>query len=335
MAAVLSQYSTTGFFMAPFSKALMGCMFLTSTSIHLPVFSRFRPMLFCDTRDVLEHGQIWKLFCSRLAFLHIKDLVCGALLIYYFRVFERRMGSFRFASLVLVVATLATVLEVAVVHTMTNTLGLSSGISGQLPPGPYALLFPLYVYYFLDIPRVTRSHILGLPVTGKTLTYLIGIQMVASGGLSWISALCCLVACATYRVLPRRAKSVLTVPLPVSKLTSRFLSPLLESTPPVEGPIPLAAAEWWCTRTSGVIGACCGEERRGLPSPLLDLPADSSFALLCFVLHTSPAHRSLHFVGQIGFIFLPPFSLLPSSRQIQVAAGWSVSSPFRFVRPPF
>jgi hypothetical protein len=41
--------------------------------------------------------QVWRLITSKVAFLDTKDLICGALLIYYFRIFERKYGSTKFA----------------------------------------------------------------------------------------------------------------------------------------------------------------------------------------------------------------------------------------------
>ena len=38
-------------------------------------------------------------------------------------------------------------------------------------------VFALFVPYFCDIPRVAVTHVLGVPVTGKSLTYIIGLQV--------------------------------------------------------------------------------------------------------------------------------------------------------------
>jgi len=38
-------------------------------------------------------------------------------------------------------------------------------------------VFALLVPYFCDIPRVTVTHILGVPITGKSFTYIIGLQV--------------------------------------------------------------------------------------------------------------------------------------------------------------
>ena len=41
----------------------------------------------------------------------------------------------------------------------------------------YGVVFSLYVPYYCDIPRVAYTHVMGVPVTGKSLTYIIGLQV--------------------------------------------------------------------------------------------------------------------------------------------------------------
>ena len=42
------------------------------------------------------------------------------------------------------------------------------------------MVFALFVPYFCDIPRVAITHLMNIPVTGKSLTYIIGLQMCSS-----------------------------------------------------------------------------------------------------------------------------------------------------------
>lgn len=41
----------------------------------------------------------------------------------------------------------------------------------------FGLVCPLFVDFYYDIPRVTYSHIFGIPVTGKSVVYLVGLQV--------------------------------------------------------------------------------------------------------------------------------------------------------------
>lgn len=42
-------------------------------------------------------SQVWRLLCGRLVCLDVKDAFCSSLLIYNFRIFERRFGTRKFA----------------------------------------------------------------------------------------------------------------------------------------------------------------------------------------------------------------------------------------------
>ncbi|XP_069690520.1 ubiquitin-associated domain-containing protein 2-like isoform X2 [Periplaneta americana] len=186
MAAILSQYSTTGFYKAPVSKGLMGTMFLTCTAMNMPLLAHMRKYLLCKLPDIFKEGEVWRLLTSRITFLDTKDLVCGALLIYYFR---------------------------------------------------YGLIFPLFVSFFFDVPRVAQTHILGIPVTGKTLTYLLGLQVCSTSVATAISGLCGIVAGLMYRYNVLYLRRWFLVPRWLAKLSSVSVGWLLRSGAPQEGAI--------------------------------------------------------------------------------------------------
>lgn len=236
MAAILSQYSTTGFYKAPVSKGLMGSMFLTCTAMNMPLLAHMRKYLVCKLPDIFREGEVWRLLTSRITFLDTKDLVCGALLIYYFRVFERRYGSHKFASYLLATCTIATILETTAILVLQYLdIDLHSG--GYLPPGPYGLIFPLFVSFFFDVPRVAQTHILGIPVTGKTLTYLLGLQVCSTSIATGISGLCGIVAGLMYRYNVLYVRHWFLVPRWLAKLSSVSIGWLLRSGAPQEGAI--------------------------------------------------------------------------------------------------
>ncbi|XP_069690519.1 ubiquitin-associated domain-containing protein 2-like isoform X1 [Periplaneta americana] len=236
MAAILSQYSTTGFYKAPVSKGLMGTMFLTCTAMNMPLLAHMRKYLLCKLPDIFKEGEVWRLLTSRITFLDTKDLVCGALLIYYFRIFERRYGSHKFASYLLATCTIATILETSAILVLQQLeIDLHSG--GYLPPGPYGLIFPLFVSFFFDVPRVAQTHILGIPVTGKTLTYLLGLQVCSTSVATAISGLCGIVAGLMYRYNVLYLRRWFLVPRWLAKLSSVSVGWLLRSGAPQEGAI--------------------------------------------------------------------------------------------------
>lgn len=44
----------------------------------------------------------------------------------------------------------------------------------------FSVIFPLYVPFYSTIPRVALTKIMGVPVTGKTLNYILGLQIASS-----------------------------------------------------------------------------------------------------------------------------------------------------------
>ncbi|XP_066988751.1 ubiquitin-associated domain-containing protein 2-like [Macrobrachium rosenbergii] len=235
MATILSQYSTTGFYNAPVSKGLMGCMFMTCTALNVPLFAHLRKYLICKLPDVFLKGEIWRIASAKISFVDTKDLVCGSLLIYYFRVFERRYGSRKFASCLVASQVLTTVLEVLTILTL-QWLAIDLHSGGFLPPGPYGVIFPLFVNYLFDIPRVAQTSVLGIPITGKTLTYLLGLQVCSTSPATAISAFCGIVAGFFYRYNVLWVQQVPWVPGWLARGAKATLARLLASPPPPEGP---------------------------------------------------------------------------------------------------
>ncbi|CAG0899612.1 unnamed protein product [Darwinula stevensoni] len=240
MATILSQHSTTGFYKAPVTKGLLVGLSLAYTAIHVPILAHLRKHLHVQITDIIYKHEVWKLLMSRFAFIHTKDVVCGALIIYYFRIFERRFGSHAFASFLFATSLLSMALEVIIVYCL-HAWAMDPFQQVVMPPGPYMLIFPLYAYYFFDIPRVTRTYIMGIPVTDKTLTYLLGLQICSSSIGTFISALSGLVAGLLYRVNFLRIQQLLKLPNIVAKLFDKTLGRLLDSGDSPESPIPLGA----------------------------------------------------------------------------------------------
>lgn len=230
---MLSQYSTSGFYKAPVSKGLLGSIFLTSCALNTPMLAQVRHYILYDITDIVDNGEFWRLVTSKVCFLDTKDLVCGSLLIYYFRIFERRYGSKKFSSFLLAATAVGTLLELASIYTLRHfQVPLST-----FPSGPYALVFSLFVSYLLDIPRVAQSYVLGIPVTGKTLTYLLGIQILSTSKETAICGLCSLVAGAVCRWNVLWLRSLVRVPDWVSRLCGATVGRLMQSSAPREEPL--------------------------------------------------------------------------------------------------
>ncbi|KAG8190678.1 hypothetical protein JTE90_001287 [Oedothorax gibbosus] len=237
MAAILSQNSSTGFYKAPVSKGILGCMFLTSCALNVPLLAHIKQYVVYSIPSIFKKYEIWRVITSKLTFLETKDLVCGCLLIYYFRIFERRYGSHKFASYLMAACTVSTILELLFVFLLNN---LDVKIT-FLPTGPYPLIFPLFANYFMDIPRVAQTYILGVPVTGKTLTYLVGLQIMSSNKESMISGFCSLLAGVICRWNFLSVLDIIRVPKFLARLSSMCLGWVLDSSPPPEDSVPMGA----------------------------------------------------------------------------------------------
>lgn len=76
------------------------------------------------------------LFCHA----SIGETLTGGLLLYLFRVFERLMGSSKFIAFAFVTAVMASTLQLAILVSFPSVT--------RIAPGPYPLLFALFVQYY-------------------------------------------------------------------------------------------------------------------------------------------------------------------------------------------
>ncbi|XP_024538437.1 rhomboid-like protein 20 isoform X1 [Selaginella moellendorffii] len=176
---------------------------------------------------VVQNIQLWRLGTATCVFSSTPELVFGLYLIYFFRVFERQIGSNKYSVFVLTTTIISTLLELSVLAFFRDPT--TSGIS--LAPGPYGLIFASFVPYFFDIPISTRFRVFRMQFSDKTFVYLAGLQLLLS---SWrqslIPGLCGVLAGFTYRSNIfgiRRLK----FPKCVASFFSRIFSPLLLSWP--------------------------------------------------------------------------------------------------------
>ncbi|KAL0383437.1 UNVERIFIED_CONTAM: Rhomboid-like protein 20 [Sesamum calycinum] len=127
-------------------------------------------------QDIFKKLQIWKLIVSVFGFSSTPELVFGIYLLYYFRVFERQIGSNKYTVFILFSITTSLLLEVLALWLLKDP---SLNI---LTSGPYGLIFSSFVPFFFDIPVSTRFRVFGLNFSDKTFIYLAGLQLFLS---SW------------------------------------------------------------------------------------------------------------------------------------------------------
>ncbi|XP_064638744.1 ubiquitin-associated domain-containing protein 2-like [Lineus longissimus] len=226
---MFSPYSHSGFFNAPVSKGFLGTVVVASFALNVPFQNYCRHLFLYSYAGIFEKFEIWRIITSKVAFLDTKDLICGTLLIYYFRIFERKYGSTKFASYLIATCTLSTALEL-LAKTACEYITLNIG---DLPSGPYGFIFPLFVPYFCDIPRVAMTHILGIPVTGKSFMYILGLQIASTSPESIIVGVCGILSGLLYRLDLGKIQGWFKVPTRLANVAAKTLGWLLRSPPPM------------------------------------------------------------------------------------------------------
>ncbi|CAN8287027.1 unnamed protein product [Cochlearia groenlandica] len=210
----------SGFNNAPVTKALV------VTSFVFTLFFGIRggsSKLGLSYLDVFEKFRIWKLIISAFAFSSIPELLFGLYLLYYFRVFERQMGSNKYSVFILFSASVSLILQIILLSLLKDPT------ANLVTSGPYALIFASFVPFCLDIPVSKRFHVFGIHISDKSFIYLAGVQLLLS---SWkrtiVLGMCGVIAGSLYRLNIfgiRKAK----LPEFIASLFSRFSLPSLSS----------------------------------------------------------------------------------------------------------
>ena len=96
-------------------------------------------------------------FTQSFVFRHPGELASGAILLYYFRLFERQRGSAKHGASTASILAISYALQTAV----------TSATATALPAGPYGLIFASFVPFAVDVPPAQRFSLFGLPMTDK------------------------------------------------------------------------------------------------------------------------------------------------------------------------
>nr|XP_045233251.1 ubiquitin-associated domain-containing protein 2 isoform X1 [Macaca fascicularis] len=215
---------------APLSKSLL--LVPSALSLLLALLLPHCQKLFVyDLHAVKNDFQIWRLICGRIICLDLKDTFCSSLLIYNFRIFERRYGSRKFASFLLGSWVLSALFDFLLVEAMQYFFGITA--ASNLPSGFLAPVFALFVPFYCSIPRVQVAQILGpLSITNKTLIYILGLQLFTSGSYIWIVAISGLMSGLCYNSKMFQVHQVLCIPSWMAKFFSWTLEPIFSSSEP-------------------------------------------------------------------------------------------------------
>ncbi|XP_053404477.1 ubiquitin-associated domain-containing protein 2-like [Mercenaria mercenaria] len=219
-----SNGASVGFRSAPVCKFLLGSAIGSSFLLKFPL-KQHQSYFIYTHNQVFDKYQIWRVLTSKLAFLDLKDLFVCSILIYYFKIFEKRLGSRKFFSHLLGSGILSILLELVCVY-LCRVFEVPLQ---PLPTGPLCIIYPMFVPFYCDIPRVALSHIWGVPMTGKSISYILGLQAASSSPESLLVALCGLMAGVLWRVNFLYLQSVIKVPHCLARLCNSTIGRLFNT----------------------------------------------------------------------------------------------------------
>ncbi|CAN1148253.1 Rhomboid-like protein 20 [Linum perenne] len=182
----------SGFNNAPVTRAF----FIASTLFSLFFGIKGRSAKFgLSYQDIFGKLRVLKLIASVFAFSSTPELLFGLGLLYYFRVFERQIGSNKYSVFILFSTIGSLLFEVLALSLLKDpSLNL-------LTAGPYGLIFASFVPFFFDIPVSTWFRVFGIRFSDKSFIYLAGLQLLLS---SWkrsvIPGICGILAGSLYRL---------------------------------------------------------------------------------------------------------------------------------------
>ncbi|KAL1021736.1 hypothetical protein UPYG_G00017340 [Umbra pygmaea] len=233
-------FTTTGsrgLYKAPLSKGLL--LVLSGLSVLFAVLPQYQHLFTYSLLDITEQRQLWRLVFGRLVCLDLKDTFCSSLLIYNFRIFERRFGSRKFASFLFGTWVLTALVDLSLVEVFQYLFEYQME---ELPAGLLGPVFSLFVPFYWTIPKVPGTPFLGqISITNKSLVYLIGLQLLTSSPFMWLVALSGVISGMLYHSNALWVQRLLFLPRWLSRGGGFLLEPLFSSPPTSETPLGMGA----------------------------------------------------------------------------------------------
>jgi len=221
-----NQQSNVGFYQAPVSKSLLVLVGSSHVASHIPSLSNLFKNIFSVTLarpEINSLRGLLRIVASKLVFPDTKSTILALVLIYFFRVFERRFGSLKFSSNLFLCWGLTVSLELA----------LSPLIDLPLSPGPLSIILPLFVPFYYQIPLTSSAQFGPVNVSTKSLTYLLGLQLSLTSSSTIITTLLSLITGCVVFLTPLSHK--FKFPSLLASLVDRVFGPIFKSGPPHTG----------------------------------------------------------------------------------------------------
>ncbi|KAM6956443.1 ubiquitin-associated domain-containing protein 2 [Aplochiton taeniatus] len=234
-------FTTTGsrgLYKAPLSKGLL--LVLSGLTVMLTLLPQYQDLFTYNLQAITQEQQVWRSLCGRLICLDLKDTFCSSLLIYNFRIFERRFGTRKFTSFLFGTWILSALVDYLLAQAFYF---LFQHEVEELPAGLLSPVFGLFVPFYLSIPRFPVTHVLGnISITNKSLVYIVGLQLLSSSPFMWLVALSGLISGGLYHCNVVGVQRLLFVPAWLSRIGRSFLEPLFSgSVPTSEAPLGMGA----------------------------------------------------------------------------------------------
>jgi len=248
---------------------------------------------FPDLASIIYRYQPWRLITTHFFFTSPGELLFGLILIYYFRLFERQMGSAKFGGYTTVILTLSTLLQIASYVLFPFA---------RFSPGPYSFIFASFILYYSEIPATYRFRVAGISATDKLFAYILGLQLLFSNSpQSTYAALSGIISGLIYKSEALGLKRF-RLPGVINNFCKKFILPFVQSThSPQTRPIPLPNNNTTGRAAPAAVNPFQQQNVFGQGYSDQLLPGNSPFAFPNRQASAPPSNETIEMLTSMGF----------------------------------
>ncbi|KAK5578595.1 hypothetical protein RB653_008267 [Dictyostelium firmibasis] len=209
----------SGLFNAPVTKVLL----FGSFAVNLSVSYMIKKGGADKVAQSLGNG-IQSFICNQFLYNNLPEMLFGVMFIYSFRLFERVMGSSKYALFYFTTTGISSLIQLAI-NVLTNSNGK------LLKSSPFSFIFSCLVLYYKDVPSTMWFKLFKIPLSDKMITYGLAAQTLLGFPSNINSSL---IGVASGVIASSRVLGLPNISLPrgVNSLFSKLFLPLLQSAPP-------------------------------------------------------------------------------------------------------
>eukprot|EP00698_Gefionella_okellyi_P005858 TRINITY_DN15296_c0_g1_i1.p1 TRINITY_DN15296_c0_g1~~TRINITY_DN15296_c0_g1_i1.p1 ORF type:complete len:323 (+),score=50.24 TRINITY_DN15296_c0_g1_i1:70-1038(+) len=209
-----------GFYQSPISKGIIvlcaGCTLLS----HVVNSKSFWAL------KLVEDGRFLRLIANQCIFSTGPQAVLGLVLLYFFRVFERMMGSAKYGSFIVSTTAISLLAQIGLAVVFQHH-------ANGIPGGPLALIFALFVLFWNEIPITSAMPFLGVPMSDKVLHYFLGAQLALTNVPSSLIPFLAGIAAGLLWYSPALPISRFRLPRFIVNTCVKYLLPFVQSPAPI------------------------------------------------------------------------------------------------------